>query len=65
MKTPDLFPQPAETRLPAEPDVVLVLRPLRREQAASYRLRGALKVLLRRYGFKCVKIVEPPVNPQA
>ncbi len=56
MKPPELFPQPVATRPPAEPDVVLVLRPLRREQAASYRLLGALKVLLRRYGFRCVKI---------
>ena len=44
--------------MPADPDVILRLRPLRSDVPADVRLRRALKALLRVYRYRCV-LVQP------
>jgi hypothetical protein len=44
----------------AEPDIRLVLRPLPNAVPAAVRLRRALKMLLRGFGFRVVRIEDAP-----
>lgn len=54
----------------ADPDVMLILRPVADPharagappRAADYRLRLALKVLLRGFGLRCVRACEVPTG---
>jgi hypothetical protein len=57
--TPLLPPVQGPPR-PPDPDVLLVLRPLRDAVPADARLRQLLKVAMRRFRFRCQKCVDAP-----
>jgi hypothetical protein len=59
-----LFPNRVVNRPPPNPDIVLSLRPLPVEGRwpAAVRFRALLKITLRRFRLKCVRLSEPRTN---